>query len=174
MGGPGWAPARNQVMLIEPPLATPVSPSALLSAAPSPGILRPVELLILFAWSFAAATILPLSSEIPLALAVNRSGAWITPVMVATAGNFLGACTTYWLARYAMDRAAPAHSRRVEHASRLVNRYGPPALLLSWVPLVGDALVALAGAAHMRFWPFSSWTLIGKAARYIDVAWLVK
>ena len=133
-----------------------------------------MDLVILFAWSFAAATILPLSSEIPLALAVGRSGTWIMPVLVATAGNFLGACTTYWLARYAMDHAVPAPSRRIEHASRLINRHGPPALLLSWVPLVGDALVAFAGAAHMRFAAFSSWTLIGKAARYAAVAWLVK
>ena len=133
-----------------------------------------MELLILFAWSFAAATILPLSSEIPLALAVNRSGMWIRPVMVATAGNFLGACTTYWLARYAMDRAAPKPSRRVEHASRLINRYGPPALLLSWVPLVGDAVVVLAGAARMGFLAFSIWTLVGKLARYVAVAWVVR
>ena len=133
-----------------------------------------MDLLILFAWSFAAATILPLSSEVPLALAVHRSGSWFIPVAIATAGNFLGACTTYWLARYAVDRAAPVPSRRVARASSLINRYGPPALVLSWVPLVGDALVALAGAAHMRFWPFSSWTLIGKAARYVAVAWLIR
>jgi membrane protein YqaA with SNARE-associated domain len=44
---------------------------------------------------------------------------------------------------------------------------------LSWVPLVGDALVALAGAAHVPFISFSLWTIIGKAARYAAVAWVV-
>ena len=129
--------------------------------------------MVLFAWSFAASTILPLSSEVPLALAVRRSGGWLVPVLVATAGNYLGACTTYWLARYATDRAAPAPSRRLANASRLISRYGAPALLLSWVPLIGDALVALAGVAHMPFVPFSFWTIAGKAARYVAVAWLV-
>ena len=132
-----------------------------------------LDLLLLFGWSFAAATILPLSSEVPLALAVHRSNGWVVPVLVATAGNYLGACTTYWLARYAAERAAPAPSRRVANASRLIARYGSPALLLSWVPLIGDALVALAGAAHVPFVAFSIWTIIGKVARYIAVAWLV-
>ena len=131
------------------------------------------DLVVLFLWSFAAATILPLSSEIPLAFAVRRSEAWIVPVVVATAGNFLGACTTYFLARYAADRAAPEPSRRSARASALMARYGPPALLLSWVPLIGDVMVALAGFAHMPFVRFSIWTLIGKAARYIALAWLI-
>ena len=129
--------------------------------------------MVLFAWSFAASTILPLSSEVPLALAVRRSGGWLLPVAVATAGNYLGACTTYWLARYATDRARPAPSRRLANASRLISRYGAPALLLSWVPLIGDALVALAGVAHMPFLAFSVWTIVGKAVRYVAVAWLV-
>ena len=132
-----------------------------------------IDLLILFAWSFAAATILPLSSEIPLALAVHRSGAWGIPIIVATAGNYLGACTTYYVARFAGDKVPPAPSRRAAHATALISRYGPPALLLSWVPIVGDVLVAVAGFAHMPFLRFSVWTLIGKAARYAAVAWVM-
>ncbi len=132
-----------------------------------------LDLLVLFGWSLAASTILPLSSEVPLAFAVHGSKGWAVPVLVATAGNYLGACTTYWLARYAVERAAPAPSRRVANASRLISRYGPPALLLSWVPLIGDALVALAGAAHIPFVAFSIWTIVGKAARYVAVAWIV-
>jgi membrane protein YqaA with SNARE-associated domain len=61
----------------------------------------------------------------------------------------------------------------MERASLLVRRYGAPALLLSWVPLLGDAIVAAAGAARMRFLPFSLWTLAGKAARYTVLALIV-
>ncbi len=53
----------------------------------------------------------------------------------------------------------------------IVARYGAPALLLSWVPLIGDAIVAAAGLARMRWWPFAGWTVVGKAARYLLVAW---
>jgi membrane protein YqaA with SNARE-associated domain len=132
-----------------------------------------LDLVLLFAWSFAASTVLPLTSEVPLIVAVRRAEGWILPVAVATAGNYLGACTTYWLARIAVDRTVRRPSPRAERATALISKYGPPTLLLSWVPLFGDALVALAGAAHMPFGPFSLWTLIGKAARYAALGWLV-
>jgi membrane protein YqaA with SNARE-associated domain len=128
-----------------------------------------LSLIVLFAWSFAAATILPLSSEVPLAVVVRHSGGWLVPVLVATAGNALGACSTYWLARGAVAAASPT-SEKVRHASALLARYGPPAMLLSWVPLIGDVLVALAGAARMPFWSFAAWTAAGKCARYVAVA----
>ncbi len=130
-----------------------------------------MTLLLLFAWAFAAATILPLSSELPLAVEVARHGQWHVPVLVATLGNVLGSATTYALARVAITRA-PAPSPRVARAAGWLARYGPPILLLSWVPLVGDLLVALAGAARMPVLRFLVWTTIGKAARYTVVALL--
>lgn len=127
------------------------------------------SLLALFAASFAAATVLPFSSEAVLALVVAKSGGWTVPVLVATLGNTLGACTTYWLGR-ASRSFTPEPSARTERAASLINRYGSPALLLSWVPIIGDALVVLAGAARMPFGRFAVWTTIGKAARYVVVA----
>ena len=93
-------------------------------------------------------------------------------IAVATAGNFLGACTTYWLARATLPRLLANAKPRTRHALALVRRHGPPVLLLSWVPLIGDALVAVAGAAGVRVVPFAAWTLLGKALRYIVVAWI--
>ena len=132
--------------------------------------------LTLFAWSVLAATILPLGSEPALVVLVRRGYPFWPLVLVATAGNYLGACTTYWLAKKAA--AAIAARRGADHgpggaarAARLIARRGAPILLLSWVPLLGDALVAAAGAAGMRFLPFSAWTLAGKFFRYVAVAW---
>ena len=93
----------------------------------------------------------------------------MTPVLVASAGNTLGACTTYWLGRTA-STIAPAASSRVRRASVILQRYGAPAMVLSWVPVIGDVLVILAGAARMPFWPFVAWTTAGKCARYAAVA----
>ena len=127
----------------------------------------------LFLWSFLAATVLPLGSEVALAALVRSEGRAALPVVVATLGNYLGACTTYWLGR----RAAEAVGRRRgaskcdARAARLLARYGQPALLLSWVPLLGDALVALAGGMGLPFGAFSLWVLAGKALRYWAVAW---
>lgn len=128
-----------------------------------------LSLLILFAWSFAAATVVPLSSEVPLGVVVRSTGDWVVPVLVATAGNTLGACTTYWLARGAVTLVSP-RSERARRASGLLARYGAPSMLLSWVPLIGDVLVLLAGAARMPLWRFVGWTAVGKAARYVVVA----
>jgi membrane protein YqaA with SNARE-associated domain len=132
-----------------------------------------LALAALFMWSFLAATILPLGSEAPLVVYVRSYGQLAVPVLVATAGNYLGACTTYWLGR----RAAQALGRGAASAegntrsARLLRRFGPPALLLSWVPVLGDALVALAGAVRMPFGAFSCWMAAGKALRYAAVAW---
>ena len=127
----------------------------------------------LFFSSFLAATVLPLASE-PVLFASVLGGypVWLTTAVV-TIGNVLGGCTTYWLAR----RGTAVLERRGitalddSRAGRLMRRFGQPALLLSWVPLVGDALVALAGVVRMPFIPFLVWLAIGKAARYAIVAW---
>lgn len=128
----------------------------------------------LFFWSFLAATVLPLSSEVPLAILVRTHGQIILPVAVATLGNYLGACTTYWLGR----RAAQAlgndqKDANKSRAAQLLTSYGQPMLLLSWVPFIGDALVALAGGMRVPFGAFSVWVILGKVLRYAIVAWAV-
>ena len=130
-----------------------------------------LEYVGLFVAAFLAATILPLPSEVPLAVIVRRTGDVGWPVAVATLGNYLGACTTYLLARAVARRVAGPQRPVAAHAARTVRRFGPPALLLSWVPLLGDALVVVAGASSIPFGVFSIWTAAGKAVRYAVVAW---
>lgn len=133
-----------------------------------------MDLFALFFWSFLAATVLPLGSEPALAAIVARRDALALPVTIATVGNYLGACTTYALAMSASKAVKSERTvRRMERAASLIRRYGAPALLLSWVPLLGDAIVAAAGVARMPFLPFSLWTIAGKAARYAALALVV-
>ena len=128
--------------------------------------------LTLFGWSFLAATILPLGSEPAVVLLVRQGYSIELVVVVATAGNYVGACTTFWIGRAAAralrDKATNDKDPR---ATRLLTNYGAPALLLSWVPLIGDAIVAAAGVAQIAFIPFSVWTITGKFLRYVVVAW---
>ena len=49
---------------------------------------------------------------------------------------------------------------------RWLLRVGPPALLLSWLPVVGDPLCAVAGYLRMSFWPCVACMAIGKFLRY--------
>lgn len=131
--------------------------------------------LVLFGWSFLAATVLPLGSEPAVVVMIRQDHSLAAVVTVATIGNFLGACTTYALGRGAARAlAAREPSRAARRAAETVSRYGAPALLLSWVPLIGDALVAAAGMARMHVGAFAAWTVVGKAARYLIVAWTAR
>ena len=129
----------------------------------------------LFALSFLAATVLPLGSEAALAALVVTSERVVAPVLVATAGNVLGSSTTYWIGRKTAQALARRRkiTRREERASRLLRRYGAPAMLLSPVPVIGDALVALAGATNLPPAAFLCWVTLGKGLRYAVVAWAV-
>jgi hypothetical protein len=80
---------------------------------------------------------------------------------------------TYWLARKgagAFDKTRELQESNSK-AARLLRRFGQPSLLFSWLPIIGDALVALAGGVKMDFKMFSLWTVIGKLLRYAAVAW---
>lgn len=133
------------------------------------------SLLGLFGWSFLAATILPVGSEpLLVGLLLGDGNPWLL-VAIATAGNFLGATTLYWMGRKAgrLVEERWGRGRFGERAAGLLRRWGGPALVFAWAPLIGDVLVALAGASRISFASFTPWVLGGKAARYAVVAWVV-
>ncbi|MHA3903718.1 YqaA family protein [Castellaniella sp. WN] len=65
-----------------------------------------------------------------------------------------------------MDTASPG-GRWHALTTRWFHRFGPPALLLSWLPGVGDPLCAVAGWLRLPFWSCVSYMAIGKFLRYI-------
>ena len=129
--------------------------------------------LALFAWSFLAATVLPLASEPMLVALVRTRDEMMVPVLVATAGNYLGACTTYFIARAAARRVAVVAEAVKGHgrAVALIERFGQPALLLSWVPIIGDALCIASGWLRQNVLAATGFMAVGKLARYIVVAY---
>ncbi len=126
-----------------------------------------------FVWSFLAATVLPLGSEPALFALVRSGGSFWLAVAVATVGNVLGAATTWWIGTRLGDAIGRGHQpgRGERRARTIFARWGAPSLLLSWVPVIGDAIVALSGAAGIRFAIFLPWVAAGKLARYLVVAW---
>ena len=121
----------------------------------------------LFAASFVSATILPANSEIVLA-AVLRAHPDLAAAAIglATLGNTLGGLTTYGI-----GRLLPQRARFSPRALAGVRRFGALALLLSWVPIVGDALCAAAGWLRVPFLPAALAMATGKLVRYLAVAW---
>ena len=127
-----------------------------------------------FGSAFLAATILPFSSEVAVAAALseadlNRWALW----SVATAGNTLGAVVNLGLGLYATHyrdhRWFPASPSQMDKAEAWFTRYGVWSLLMSWLPLGGDALTVIAGLLRVRFDVFVILVAIGKGARYAVV-----
>lgn len=66
------------------------------------------------------------------------------------------------------EPSAPGRVGRWElRARNWMRRIGPPALLLSWLPAVGDPLCAAAGWLRFSFWPCVVYMAIGKFLRYV-------
>jgi len=122
------------------------------------------SLLSLFASSFLAATLLPGGSEAVLfaVLKTYPETLW-TALAVATLGNTLGGIVSF-----GMGWLLP-QTQQLKHVEK-VRRYGTPVLLLSWVPLVGDALCLAAGWLRLNPWQALLYIAIGKFVRYWVVA----
>ena len=125
-----------------------------------------------FVVSFLSATLLPLGSEAVVfgLLKLNPDLFWPT-MAVATAGNTLGG-TVSWLMGYGAHTAVDKvrHGQPTElRALRWLERFGPKACLLSWLPGVGDPLCAVAGWLKFPFWPCVLYMAIGKFARYVTM-----
>ena len=125
----------------------------------------------LFLVSFVSATLLPLGSEPALfgLLKLNPGMFW-PAVLVATAGNTLGGALDWWLG-YGAHKVADKYSHSKHHVRVLgwLEKLGPKACLLSWLPLVGDPLCAVAGWLKLPFWPCLLYMAIGKFARYLTM-----
>jgi membrane protein YqaA with SNARE-associated domain len=132
------------------------------------------SLTALFVVSFLAATLLPLGSEWLLVTLILQAHQIEEVVMVATVGNFLGACTTYaigfWGSSFLTTKLLRIDEARFDKTVLLYQRYGSWSLLLSWVPIIGDPLCLVSGSLRLNFLLFSLLTFSGKLARYIVVA----
>jgi membrane protein YqaA with SNARE-associated domain len=128
-----------------------------------------LSLASLFASSFLSATLLPGNSEVVL-VAMLLSGVsqpWLL-VLIATMGNSLGGLTNVILGRFFPLREK---SRWQEKAVGWLKRYGAATLLLSWMPVIGDLLCLLAGWMRISWGPVLFFLCLGKALRYVLVAW---
>lgn len=128
-------------------------------------------LLGLFLGNFLAATVVPFSSD---ALFIGALLAGISSplpiLLVATAGNFLGGVTTYFIGRLAkwewVEKWFRVKRETLEKQKKTIDRWGVWAALVSWVPIVGDVINIALGFYKTP----AVWTLlllfVGKFARF--------
>lgn len=122
-----------------------------------------------FTVAFVSATLLPMGSEPAVFGLVKLSPQLLWPAIgVATLGNTLGGVVTWWMglgAHQVVDRwrDSPTHLRALDWLQRI----GPRACLLSFLPIIGDPLCAVAGWLRLPLLPCTAWMAIGKFARYV-------
>lgn len=122
-----------------------------------------------FVVSFISATLLPLGSEPVVFGLVKLNPELFWPaVLVATAGNTLGGAVDWWMG-YGTHRVLDKVRHSSTHVKALawLERLGPKACLLAWLPAVGDPLCAVAGWLKLPFWPCLFYMAIGKFLRYV-------
>ena len=128
----------------------------------------------LFVSALLAATVLPGASEIlMLGLLAKGLDIW-TLWLVATTGNVAGSTLNWWMGRFALRfadrRWFPVGSASLGRAQGWYRRWGQPSLLLSWLPVVGDAFTVAAGVMRTPLLPFLVLVAVAKGGRYAAVA----
>lgn len=141
----------------------------------------------LFVVALVSATLLPLGSEPAVVglLQLNPEMFW-PAIFTATAGNTVGGAISWWMGLGAHKAWHAARQRRrdglhlganerpvrdltrTERRVRIwLRKWGPKTCLLSWLPVVGDPLCAVAGWLRLSFWPCVFYMAIGKFLRYL-------
>lgn len=125
----------------------------------------------LFIASFLAATVVPFSSEVVFsALVFGGLDAWKC-VFVATAGNWLGGMTSYYVGRLGklewIEKYFRIKKEKLDRFTEKMHKYGDWFAFFSFLPGVGDVIAVAAGYFRCRWWIVAISMLTGKFVRYV-------
>jgi membrane protein YqaA with SNARE-associated domain len=130
----------------------------------------------LFMVSFLASTLLPLGSEWLLVMMLVSGYDPVASVGTATAGNYLGAVTTYLIGMFGgewlVTKLLRVSPKQQERARSHYRRLGSFSLFFSWLPVIGDPLCMIGGVLRINFWLFTLLVASGKLARYAATAFI--
>lgn len=135
----------------------------------------------MFVVAMLAGSVVPVPSEAMLATLIYNGAPPLTATVVATVGNVLGALTLYILGQWVSRGGGGAVGRwvarrrekegpRMARVEANLRTWGAPALLMSWLPILGDAFVLAGGFVGVRPFPFVVFVTLGKGLRYAFVA----
>lgn len=127
----------------------------------------------LFGVSFVAATLVPLGSEIFVAVMVVSGYDPCLVFTVATTGNIMGSVTNYYVGKlgtnFVLSRYIKIEPEKRQKAEKMYRKWGGPVLFLAWMPVVGDPLTVMAGVFNLDLRVFTFWVGLGKSFRYFVV-----
>lgn len=121
--------------------------------------------------SFFAATLLPFSSEASLALAITMGMDPYLAFACASAGNGAGCIFNYYSGKcFTKKMLLPlSKKKKGRFLINMIRRYGTSTVLLSWLPVIGDPLIVLAGVFQLKAWHYVSIAVGLRMLRYIPV-----
>jgi len=124
----------------------------------------------LFAASFLAATLLPMSSEVVfVAMILTKFDPWLC-LIVASIGNWLGGMTNYYLGRlgkieWIEKYLKPDQDKLVKVQKWLYNK-GALMAFFSFLPAVGDLIALALGLMRANVYLVNISMFLGKFVRY--------
>lgn len=100
-----------------------------------------------------AATIFPFSSEVAFVAAISNDMSKSDALIYASCGNVLAIILNYFLGYllYEKTKTKLLSSKMGVKAYGYGHKYGYYALLLSWLPIIGDPLTLVAGIVRVKF-----------------------
>jgi membrane protein YqaA with SNARE-associated domain len=127
----------------------------------------------LFLASFLAATILPLGSEaVFAALIAAGMDAW-TCTIVASAGNWLGGMTNYYLGRLGktdwLEKYLKVEPAKIDRIQLRLKGKGAIMAFFSFLPVVGDLIAIALGYMRANVYIVNISMFAGKFARYAAI-----
>jgi membrane protein YqaA with SNARE-associated domain len=129
----------------------------------------------LFVSGLLSSTLLPGNSEAVFSVALLNEPEFLYLLASVTLGNTIGGVISWGMGRAIATRypASPLDKPSQVKALNMIQKWGSPALLLSWVPLIGDPLCLAAGWLKTSFTLSLLFIFIGKLSRYAALAWMV-
>jgi len=132
--------------------------------------------ILLFAWCFLSASIVPFSSEPYFAGLIINDYNFVAAITIASIGNTLGGITTFWIGRKSgeilIQKFSDKKQKRFFKAQKTIEKYGAISMVLSWVPFLGDLIVLAGGIFKLPYTQSILWMSIGKTTRYIIIAYI--
>ena len=123
-----------------------------------------------------AATLLPFSSEVAFAVALQNGMDVFNALFFASSGNILAIIFNYFLGYLLYEKTKTKLIK--SHIGRLAflygHKYGYYALLLSWLPIIGDPLTLVSGLVRLKFVWFVIITGSLRIARYYLLVEIMK
>jgi membrane protein YqaA with SNARE-associated domain len=130
----------------------------------------------LFFACFLAATIIPFSSEAILTAMLVSGYDVVMSLAVATAGNWLGGMTSYYIGiagKYEwIEKYLRIPHSRTEKFKQIVAGKEAWVGFFAWLPFIGDVLAVVLGLLKAPVLKVALGMLAGKALRYIVWGWI--